>query len=93
MLDVVNGISTDTSKNQYTGLIFFDSKKVFDIVSHSILLQKLEHHGIRGNTFDLFTSYLTERKKYVSVNGSCLSVKIVKTGVLRDQTLSLYSSQ
>ena len=72
---------------------FFELKKAFGTVSHSILLQKLEHCGIRGNTLNLFTSYLTEREQYVSVKGSCLSLKIVKAECIRDQTLALYSSQ
>ena len=64
MLDVIDGISTNMSENQYTGLIYLDLKKAFDTVSHSILLQKLEHYGIRGNMLDLLTSYLTERKQF-----------------------------
>ena len=57
-------------------------KQVFDAMSHSLLLQKPEHHGTRGNTLDdLFTSYLTEYKQNVSINGSCLSVKILKSAV------------
>ena len=75
------------SKNRYTGLIFLNLKKAFDTVSHSILLQKLEHYGIRGNTLDLFTSHLTKRKQCISVNGSCSSVKIVKTGVPQGSNL------
>ena len=81
MLDVINGISTNMSKNLYTGLIFLDLEKAFDTISHSILLQKLEYYGTRGNTHDLFTSYLTERKPVVSINVSYSSVKIVKSGV------------
>ena len=81
MLDVINGINAKMSKNQYTNLIFLDLQKAFDTVSHSILLQKLEHYGILGNTLDLFIFYLTERKQYVFANGFCSSVKIVKTGV------------
>ena len=81
VLDVINGISTNMSKNQNAGLICLDLKEAFDTVSHSVLLQKLEHYGIRGNMLDLLTSYLTERKQFVFVNGSCSSVKIVKAGV------------
>ena len=87
MLDVINGISTNMSKNQYTGLICLDLKKAFDTVSHSILLQKLEHYGINGNMLDLLTSYLTERKQFVFVNGSCSSVKTVKTGMPQGSNL------
>ena len=77
------GISINMSKNMNTGLICLDLKKVFDIVSHSILLQKLQHYGIRGNTLDLLTFYLTERKQY----------KIVKTGVPQGSNLALYFFQ
>ena len=87
LLDVINGISTNMSKNQCTGLICLDLKKAFDTASHSILLQKLEHYGMNGNMLDLLTSYLTERKQFVFVNGSCSSVQIVKTGVPQGSNL------
>ena len=35
----------------------FDQKK-FDTVNHSIVITKLNHHGIGGNVHEWFKSYL-----------------------------------
>ena len=50
--------------------VFIDLQRAFDAVDHSILLKKLEHYDIKGVEHSWFSSYLSKRKQFVSVNGS-----------------------
>ena len=49
---------------------FLDLAKTFDIVDHSLrpVLQKLYVYGFRGIAFNLFKTYLCNRKHYTVVN-------------------------
>ena len=60
---------------QMVGLVLVDFKKAFDLVDHKILLSKHELYGINNETFQWFTSYLTERRQQVKVNNSKSSFK------------------
>ena len=45
IMDVVTTAYENIINNHYTGLIFLDLKKAFDIVNHNILLGKLNHYA------------------------------------------------
>ena len=60
-------IKTTIDSGEFGCGIFVDLRKAFDTVNHDILLNKLEHYGIRGSELKWFRSYLTDRKQYLCI--------------------------
>lgn len=61
--------------------IFIDLKKAFDTVNHAILLQKLEHYGVRGLPLRWFVDYLRDRSQCVKVGSSISTPKTINIGI------------
>jgi len=59
---VITAAYENTHDELYTGLVLVDLRKAFDTVCHQILLNKLEHYGIRWVAYDVISSYLQNRK-------------------------------
>ena len=68
LVEIVDKIKHAIDNNELTCGLFLDLSKAFDTVNHNILLQKLEHYGIRGTALNLFKSYLSNRKQYVQID-------------------------
>ena len=79
--DLVSYIAENLDKGCITFGIFIDLRKAFDTLNHSILIQKLNHYGIRGLPLQWFKSYLSSRQQTVSVGNYCSSRKNITCGV------------
>ena len=87
ILTLLESIQKALDDGQFACGIFIDLEKAFDTVSHDILLEKLNHYGIRGIANDWFRSYLSDRTQVVSINDFNSDYKIVKHGVPQGSVL------
>ena len=78
---LMDDLITSLEKGNIVLGVFLDFSEAFDTVNHDILLNKLEHYGIRCNALCWFQSYLTDRKQYVTYNGAASTTKTIKCGV------------
>ena len=67
--------------------IFIGLQKAFDTANHRILISKLEHYTICGCALEWFKSYLSDRKQYVSLNGSNSNLLPITCGVPQGSVL------
>ena len=74
-------ISNSLDTGEYVLGLFLDFTKAFDAVNHDILLQKLEHLGIRGISLNWFKSYLSNRSQYVDYSGVSSELQNIRCGV------------
>jgi hypothetical protein len=60
---------------------FCDLIQAFDSCNHEILLSKLSRLGICSASLNWFANYLSERSRFVCVNGVNSSMKTIQLGV------------
>ena len=83
ILQLLKDISNANDKNSkdVTLAVFLDLSKAFDTISHKILINKLEHYGIRGICKNWFANYLYNRTQYTDIDGFQSSRMHSGTGV------------
>ena len=87
LIEIVENIRDCLEQRNYGCGIFIDLKKAFDTVNHKIIIDKLEHYGIRGRSLNWFSSYLTGRSQYTFCNGANSELRTITCGVPQGSVL------
>ena len=66
-LELIDRIVVKMDQNKIPLNIYLDLSKAFDTINHEILIYKLKHYGIIGNSLNLLKSYLKNRKQYIEL--------------------------
>ena len=81
LLSIVESIRYNLDNKKCSCGVFVDLQKAFDTVNHDILLHKLNHYGIRGNSLEWISTYLSNRNQSVSCNGVKSNALNINCGV------------
>ena len=81
LLEFVDDVSSNMSSGKQTNVLVMDFSKTFDKVSHSLLIHKLNHYGIRGKTNTWIQNFLSNRTQAVVVDGETSNSISVESGV------------
>jgi len=81
LIELIDRITEEMDDKKFSLGIFIDLSKAFDTVNHKILLEKLHLYGIRGNAFDWFSNYLSNRHQFVQLSNTKSTTLPINCGV------------
>ena len=62
LISLIETIKKYLDNDEIVCVVFIDLQKPFDTIHHKILLEKLNHYGIRSKENNWFRSFLTNKK-------------------------------
>ena len=87
VISLIENIEKAIDNKMFVCGVFVDLQKAFDTVDHNILLHKLSHYGIRDIANCWFSSYLSNRKQFVTINGFDSEIQSFQYGVPQGSVL------
>ena len=89
LLRVKHDILMNMNRQHVTLLVILDLSAAFDTVDHHIMLERLKSSfGIQDQVLKWFTSYLSNRSQFISVNGGTSKRFELKMAYLKDRVLA-----
>ncbi|CAB4002641.1 Hypothetical predicted protein [Paramuricea clavata] len=87
LINLTDQILLNMDKDEVTLMAFVDFKKAFDLIDHQVLLSKLHLYRVADSAIKWFTSYLTGRSQFVTIDGQQSSRLPVNHGVPQGSVL------
>ena len=87
LIQLVANMLSNINLNGFTGILFVDFAKAFDVIDDSLLLRKVELYLLSPMFLRLMSSFHSNRKQLVSVNNSSSKSQPVKYGVPQGSVL------
>ena len=81
LLEATDNWAFNIDRGYDNAVVLLDLKKAFDTVNHPILLSKLYSYEVKGNAYELLSSYLANRTQRCAVSG-VISKTCTLTGTL-----------
>lgn len=81
LIGAFNDWAAVLNNKSQTDVAVLDFSKAFDVVPHKRLTNKLHAYGVRGNTLNWVSSFLSNRQQRVHINGACSNWAPVLSGV------------
>ena len=81
VISLLENIEKAIDNKMFVRGVFVDLQKAFDTADHNIVLHKLSHYGIRDIANCWFSSYLSNRKQFVTINGFDSLIQSIQYGV------------
>ena len=70
MTEIQMGIGANCDNDLITSILSTDLSAAYDTVDHQILLKKLNYYGIKDNEQAIFSSFFSNRRQYVEIDGA-----------------------
>ena len=81
LLETVDRILQNIDKSNDPFCVYIDLSKAFDVLNHTILLEKLKYYGFDVDAILLIQNYLNNRQQFVEFNEKSSETKVCNIGV------------
>ena len=81
LIKIIDDLLFNLDNDRVSGMVLVDYRKAFDMIDHTLLLEKLEVYGFSRDSLQWLTSYLKDRRQLVKLGDKQSRVAIVRHGI------------